>query len=106
MKNISNYLLITIILVLTATVLSQNKLLVDLRKSKEVTVIQKDTVLVSDPLIVKRADSLQYLADSLYNENYPCQIELNRFEIAFRLFTKRNPKAAEEYGRIISNETE
>ena len=51
-------------------------------------------------------DSLQNLADSLYNENFPCQIELNRYQIAYELFMERNPKAAKQYGTIISEETE
>jgi hypothetical protein len=51
-------------------------------------------------------DSLQYIADSLYNENYPCQIELNRYKIAYELFLERNPKAASQFGDIISQETE
>lgn len=51
-------------------------------------------------------DSLQNLVDSLYAENYPCQIELNRFQIAYQIFLERNPKAASQYGDIISNETE
>jgi hypothetical protein len=44
--------------------------------------------------------------DSLYAELYPCEIELNRFQIAFRILEDRNPKAAEQYGDIISDETE
>lgn len=54
----------------------------------------------------KIIDSLVHLADSLYAENYPCQIELNRFRIAFELFAQRYPKEAAKYGDIISNETE
>lgn len=51
-------------------------------------------------------DSLQKVCDSLYNENYPCQIELSRFQIAYKIFLERNPKAASQYGDIISEETE
>ncbi len=51
-------------------------------------------------------DSLQRVVDSLKDENYPCQIELNRFQIAYEIFLKRNPKAASQLGDIISNETE
>jgi len=51
-------------------------------------------------------DSLQNLSDSLYNENYPCQIELSRYQMAYKIFVERNPKAAEQYGTIISQETE
>lgn len=51
-------------------------------------------------------DSLQNLADSLQAENYPCQIELNRYQVAYQIFMERNPKAAKQYGTIISEETE
>ncbi len=50
--------------------------------------------------------TLQASKDSLHNENYPCQIELSRYERAYQIFMKRNPRAAEEYGTIISDETE
>lgn len=53
-----------------------------------------------------KIDSLQHLVDSLDMENYPCQIELNRFQIAFEIFARKNPKAASQYGDIISEETE
>lgn len=51
-------------------------------------------------------DSLVVLSDSLRNENFPCQIELNRYKIAYEIFLERNPKAASQYGDIISEETE
>lgn len=51
-------------------------------------------------------DSLIVLSDSLYDENFPCQIELNRYRIAYEIFMERNPKAASQYGDIISEETE
>jgi hypothetical protein len=51
-------------------------------------------------------DSLQNMIDSLHDENYPCQIELNRYQIAYQIFLKRNPKAAQQFGNIISEETE
>jgi len=51
-------------------------------------------------------DSLQFAADSLYAELYPCEVELNRYEIAYKIFSERNPKAASQYGDIISQETE
>ncbi len=54
----------------------------------------------------KIIDSLQNLSDSLYNENYPCQIELGRYQMAYHILLERNPKAAKQYGDIISNETE
>lgn len=51
-------------------------------------------------------DSLQKVVDSLHAEIFPCQVELNRYQVAYELFMKRNPKAASQYGDIISNETE
>ena len=53
-----------------------------------------------------KCDSLQKAVDSLHAENYPCQIELNRYQVAYEIFVERNPKAASQYGDIISNETE
>jgi len=46
------------------------------------------------------------VTDSLQAEIYPCQIELGRFQTAYQIFIKRNPKAASQYGNIISDETE
>lgn len=51
-------------------------------------------------------DSLQHVIDSLYMENFPCQVELGRYQVAYEIFMKRNPKAASQYGDIISQETE
>lgn len=51
-------------------------------------------------------DSLQNVIDSLHAENYPCQIELSRYQVAYQIFMERNPKAAQQYGTIISEETE
>lgn len=51
-------------------------------------------------------DSLQKRCDSLYNELFPVQIELGRYQVAYEIFMERNPKAAKQYGTIISEETE
>lgn len=51
-------------------------------------------------------DSLQNLVDSLHAENFPCQVELGRYQVAYQIFMERNPKAASQYGDIISEETE
>lgn len=53
-----------------------------------------------------KIDSIQFIVDSLHNENYPCQIELGRYEVAYQIFMERNPRAAHQYGTIISEETE
>lgn len=46
------------------------------------------------------------VADSLDAELFYTSVELNRFEIAFEIFTKRHPFYAQVYGDIISDETE
>lgn len=51
-------------------------------------------------------DSLQRVIDSLHSEVFPCQVELTRYQSAYQIFMERNPKAASQYGDIISNETE
>jgi hypothetical protein len=51
-------------------------------------------------------DSLNGVIDSLEQHLYPISIELNRHETAFQIFLERNPKAAKQYGDIISQETE
>jgi hypothetical protein len=49
---------------------------------------------------------LTFEKDSLYWELFPTQVELGRYEIALDILRERNPKAAEQYGTIISEETE
>lgn len=56
--------------------------------------------------LYKQVDNLQQKSDSLYSELFPTQIELGRYQIAYEIFKERNPKAASQYGDIISNETE
>ena len=53
-----------------------------------------------------KCDSLQRASDSLYNRLFPAEIELHRMQTAYEIFLERNYKAAEQYGDIISNETE
>ena len=48
----------------------------------------------------------QTRVDSVHNENFPCQIELGRYQVAYQIFMERNPKASQQYGTIISEETE
>ena len=57
-------------------------------------------------VLKKNVDSLQNLSDSLDSELFPIKIELGRYEIAYQIFMERNPKAASQYGDIISEETE
>jgi hypothetical protein len=62
---------------------------------------ESEVKLLQDSILLIKSQK-----DSLYAELYPCEIELNRFQIAFRILEDRNPKAAEQYGDIISDETE
>ena len=64
----------------------------------------RQEIIVKD--LQKQVDSLQVRSDSLYWELFPVQVELGRYEIAYEIFTERNPKAAQQYGTIISEETE
>jgi hypothetical protein len=77
----------------------QQRELTKLRSQLYVPTVNVDSV-------VNVNDSLQHRLDSLDAEMFPMEIELNRYEIAFRIFAERNPKAAEQYGNIISDETE
>lgn len=71
---------------------------------KNVLKLQKQ-VLVNKEL-TNKVYSLQELTDSLNMELLPVQIELGRYQVAYEIFVERNPKAASQYGDIISQETE
>jgi hypothetical protein len=79
----------------------QQKELTKLRNEPKVQFLESGDISKNQTI-----DSLQYLVDSLNAEMFPIEIELSRYEMAFRLFSERNPKAAEQYADIISNETE
>ncbi len=86
----------------------QQKELAKLRSEPKIEVytggdIQRGMIIDS---LRNRIDSLEKANDSLYTENYPCQIELGRYQMAYQIFLERNKKAAEQYGTIISQETE
>ena len=51
-------------------------------------------------------DSLLHQHDSLKDICFPAELELNRYKIAYEIFMRRNPKAAQQYGTIVSNEVE
>lgn len=93
--------IIGVITLLVIICIVQKKQISDLQQQNKVEFIPGGDITKSQTL-----DSLQNLADSLYSENFPCQIELSRYERAFQIFMQRNPKAAEQYGTIISEETE
>lgn len=56
--------------------------------------------------VLKRADSMQKVVDSLKWELFPAQIELGRYKAAYDSFSRSNPKAAAEYQIIITTTTE
>lgn len=71
------------------------------------TLQKKETSLNTELLERKnKIESLSQINHFLYEKLFPCEIELNRHEIAYEIFMKRNPKAASQYRDIISNETE
>lgn len=53
-----------------------------------------------------QVDSLKWVCDSTKDETFRMEIDLGRYEVAFTIFAERNPKAAEQYAKIISEETE
>ena len=79
-------------------------LLICFLQQRELVKLRSEQVKVYN--VPHNVDSLINLKDSLHAENYPCHIELNRYQIAYEIFMERNPKAAKQYGTIISEETE
>lgn len=65
----------------------------------------KEQKILIDSLSTK-INNLKKSNDSLYSELFPSEVELSRYELAYRIFMKRNPVAARQYGTIISEETE
>lgn len=72
--------------------------------NKSDSIVRKQEVEIQK--LTSENDSLRIASDSLYMENFPCQVELGRYQVAYELFMQRNPKAAQQYGTIISEETE
>jgi hypothetical protein len=85
-------------------------LLICFLQQRELSKLRKkhkmEVVVGGDIQKAQTIDSLQNTIDSLHAENFPCQIELGRYQIAYEIFMERNPKAAKQYGTIISEETE
>ncbi len=46
------------------------------------------------------------LRDSLHDELFPTEIELNRYQIALELLKENNKKAADEFELILTTQTE
>jgi hypothetical protein len=79
----------------------QQKELAKLRSEQKIEVLGGGDIAKAQTI-----DSLQKVADSLHAEIFPCQVELGRYQVAYQIFMERNPKAAKQYGDIISEETE
>ena len=56
--------------------------------------------------IEKQRDSVQARLDSVNEENFRIDIELNRYKVAYEIFAQRNPKGALDYYKILMEETE
>ncbi len=93
-------------LTLMAIAYYQKKQIKNLQSENEK--LNSEVVLIQAGDIPKQngIDSMQSIIDSMYAENLINEIELNRYKVAYEIFLERNRKAAEEYGTIISNETE
>jgi hypothetical protein len=97
-KNNSKYLTISGAFALLVICYFQQKENAKLRK--------QTTVVTNTDSLVNVIKTLEYERDSLSMELFPIEIELGRYEVAFQIFSERNPKAAEQYAEIISSETE
>jgi len=91
------YLVLFFLAFLTSTVLY-------LKQKEELIKCQTDKYYIDGGDIEKAR--LEYQRDSLHAELFVKSIELGRYEVAFSIFTERNPKASEQFSDIISNETE
>ncbi len=63
----------------------------------------------SEIKLKKTQDSLRVAEktrDSLRDEIFPTQIELNRYQIALELLKENNKKAADEFELILTTQTE
>jgi hypothetical protein len=93
-------------LTLMAIAYYQRKEIVSLKEDNKKYEVETNMVQGGDILRENITDSMQSIIDSMYAENLINEIELNRYKVAYEIFLERNRKAAEEYGTIISNETE
>ena len=56
--------------------------------------------------VFQKIDSLENLEDSLRSELFVCNVQLQRWELAFETFKEREPKPAQRFGLIYNHETE
>ena len=79
----------------------QQKELSKLRSEKKIEVLGGGDIAKAQTI-----DSLQKVCDSLHNELFPTEIELNRYQIALELLKEKNKKAADEFELILTTQTE
>ena len=75
-------------------------------QQKENTKLRAKVKITNVDSLTQVIKTLEKEKDSIYWEAFPREIELGRYQVAFGIFAERNPKAAEQYAEIISNETE
>lgn len=87
--------LVTCVLFLLLTPSSNSKLKEELKEAK--FTIER---------LKKSHDSLQWKHDSIWGEEMNNTRMLNRYQVAYEIFLRRDPQGAKIYGDIISDETE
>lgn len=75
-----------------------------LMNEKETHDIQKQRSVISK--VKYTEDSLQKKIDSLQSDLFQCEVELERYKVAYKILMSRNPEAARQYGEIMTFETE
>lgn len=75
-------------------------------QQKQNAKLRAQTTQVNTDSLISVINTLQHERDSLDSENFPCQIELSRYQTAYKIFLERDPQGAKIYGDIISDETE
>jgi hypothetical protein len=93
-KKLMGVIVLLLLSIIWTTVMLSNSVVV--MKEKDIQINQ----------LTKQVDSLEVLCDSLKVELFPAEVQLGRYQIAYELFMERNPKAASQFGDIISDETE
>lgn len=73
----------------------------NISKDSEITPLKEEIIKLN-----QNVEKLESEKDSINMELFSTRVDLGRHEIAYEIFMERNPKAAEQYGTIISQETE
>lgn len=75
-------------------------------QQKQNAKLRTQTTQANTDSLINVINTLQRERDSLDSENFPCQIELSRYQTAYKIFLERDPQGAKIYSDIISDETE